>query len=139
MERYPQQIRTRPGFWLLLARDGSEVVGFAYGYRLPVDTGWWGNLLEAMSQDFTGETGERTFVVIEMAVRKPWRRRGVAAGLHARLIEGLVVERVTLTVRPEPEAAPARSAYVAWGYREVGRSHPGEEGPVYDAMVLDLR
>jgi len=139
IERYPQQIRTRPGFRLLLARDGSEVVGFAYGYRLPVDTSWWGNLLEVMPQDFTGETGERTFAVIEMAVRKPWRRQGVAAGLHTRLIEGLAVERVTLTVRPEPEAAPARSAYAAWGYRGVGRSHPGEEGPFYDAMVLDLR
>lgn len=138
IERYPQQIRTRPGFRLLLARDGSEVVGFTYGYRLPADTSWWGNLLESMPEEFARETGERTFAVVEMAVRKPWRRRGIAAGLHARLVEGLAVERVTLTVRPESEAAPAQSAYVAWGYRKVGRSHPWKEGPFYDAMVLDL-
>lgn len=139
IERYPQQVHTRPGFRLVVARDGGEVVGFTYGYRLPADTGWWGNLLERMPEEFARETGERTFAVIELAVRKPWRRRGIATGLHARLLEGLEVERVTLTVRPEPEAAPARSAYTAWGYRRVGRSHPGEEGPVYDALVLDLR
>ncbi|MDR3083184.1 MAG: hypothetical protein LBV60_20090, partial [Streptomyces sp.] len=51
---------------------------------------------------------------------------------------GLTAERVALTVRPEPEAAPARTAYARWGYRKVGRSHPGGEGPVYDAMVRDL-
>lgn len=115
------------------------MVGFGYGYRLPAGTGWWGNLLEPMPEDFTCETGERTFAIIELAVRKAWRRQGIAAGLHARLLGGLRVDRVTLTVRPEPEAAPARSAYQAWGYRKVGRSHPWEEAPVYDAMVLDLR
>ncbi|MER7820731.1 GNAT family N-acetyltransferase [Streptomyces sp. NPDC096153] len=138
IDRYPQQIRTQLGFRLVIARAAPEVVGFTYGYQLPATTGWWGNLLEPMPEDFTAETGDRTFAVIEMVVRRPWRRRGVAAGLHARLVEGLGVERVTLTVRPEPEAAPARAAYAAWGYRKVGRSHPSPEGPKYDVMVLTL-
>ncbi|MGW6925621.1 GNAT family N-acetyltransferase [Streptomyces sp. NPDC054950] len=139
IDRYRRQIDARPGFRLVLARDSGEVVGFTYGYRLPADTGWWNNLLEPMPRQFTRETGGRTFAVIELAVRRPWRRRGVAAGLHARLLDGLPVERVTLTMRPEPEAAPAQSAYAAWGYRKVGRSHPWPEAPVYDAMVLELR
>lgn len=138
IDHYQQQIRTRPGFRLVLARHGGEVVGFTYGYRLPADTGWWGNLLEPLPEDFTHETGERTFAVIELAVRAPWRRRGIAAGLHGRLLDGLAVERVTLTMRPEPEAAPAQSAYASWGYRQVGKSHPWEEAPVYDAMILEL-
>ncbi|MGW3644972.1 GNAT family N-acetyltransferase [Streptomyces sp. NPDC000878] len=138
IERYQVQAQ-RPGFRLVLARDGVEVVGFTFGYRLPADTRWWNNLLEPMPEDFTEESGERTFVVIELAVRKPWRRQGIAAGLHARLLDGLSVERVTLTMRPEPEAAPAQSAYVAWGYRKVGQSHPWDEAPFYDAMVLELR
>lgn len=129
----------RPGFRLVLARDGEEVVGFTYGYRLPPDTRWWSNLLEPLPGDFTRETGDRTFVIIELAVRKPWRRQGVAAALHARLLDGLDVERVTLTMRPEPEAAPAQSAYAAWGYRKVGVSHPWEEAPFYDCMVRELR
>ncbi|MFG3268494.1 GNAT family N-acetyltransferase [Streptomyces bobili] len=139
IEHYRRQLDTRPGFRLVLARDAGEVVGFTYGYRLPADTGWWGNLLEPMPAEFARETGERTFAVIELAVRKPWRRRGIAAGLHALLLGGLAVERVTLTMRPEPEAAPAQSAYAAWDYRKVGESHPWPEAPVYDAMVLDLR
>ncbi|MGJ5833525.1 GNAT family N-acetyltransferase [Streptomyces ossamyceticus] len=138
IDRYRQQIRTRPGFRLVLARDGGDVVGFTYGYRLPADTGWWGNLLEPLPPESTRETGERTFAVLELAVRKPWRRRGIAAGLHEQLLEGLAVERVTLTMRPEPEAAPAQSAYASWGYRKVGKSHPWEDAPVYDCMVLDL-
>lgn len=139
IEHYAQQIRSRPGFRLVLARERGQVVGFGYGYRLPADTGWWGNLLESVPEEFARETDERTFAVIELAVRKPWRRQGVAAGLHARLLDGLAVERVTLTVRPEPEAAPARAAYAAWGYRKVGRSHPWPEAPIYDCMVLGLR
>jgi len=56
-----------------------------------------------------------------------------------RLLEGLDVERVTLTMRPEPEAAPAQAAYAAWGYRKVGVSHPWEDAPYYDCMVRKLR
>ncbi|WP_338020719.1 GNAT family N-acetyltransferase [Streptomyces sp. TR1341] len=128
----------RAGMRLIIARDGDEVVGFTYGYLLPADSSWWANVQEDLAEDFTREDGSRTWVILELAVRKPWRRLGVAARLHALLLDGLDVERVTLTVRPEPEAVAAQSAYAAWGYREVGLSHPWEEAPFYTAMVLDL-
>lgn len=130
----------RPGFRVALAVDGGgEVVGFAYGFRLPPDTGWWRNLLRPPPAAFTAEDGQHTFAVVELAVRRPWRRQGVARRLHAALLAGLAVERVTLTVRPEPEAAPARAAYESWGYRNLGESQPGSSAPVYEAMVLRLR
>lgn len=134
------QVHTRrPGFRLVLARDGEEVVGFTYGYFLASDTRWWKNLQDIRLPDtFTREDGRRTFAIIELAVRKAWRRHGIAAALHTRLLEGLDAERVTLTVRPEPEAAPAQSAYAAWGYRKTGVSHPGDEAPLYDCMVREL-
>ncbi|MFD5728446.1 GNAT family N-acetyltransferase [Streptomyces sp. NPDC058368] len=128
----------RDGMRLVIARDGDEVVGFTYGYLLPADSPWWANVQEDLPEDFTREDGSRTWVILELAVRKPWRRLGIAARLHTLLLNGLDVERVTLTVRPEPEAAAAQSAYSAWGYREVGLSHPWEEAPFYTAMVLDL-
>ncbi|MDJ0460433.1 GNAT family N-acetyltransferase [Streptomyces sp. H27-C3] len=128
----------RPGMRLIIARDGEDVVGFTYGYFLPPGTGWWTNVDQDLADDFTCEDGRRTWVILELAVRKPWRRRGVAAALHAALLDGLPVQRVTLTLRPEPEAAPAQSAYKAWGYRAVGTSHPWEDAPYYTAMVLDL-
>jgi len=130
----------RPGFRLVLARDGDETVGFTYGYHLAPDTRWWKNLQDVqLPEAFTHEDGRRTFVIIELAVRKAWRRRGIAAALHAQLLAGLDVERVTLTMRPEPEAAPAQSAYAAWGYRKVGVSHPWDEAPLYDCMIRKLR
>lgn len=138
IERFGRQAQ-RSGFRLAVARDGGEVVGFSFGYLLPADTKWWEGQLRLLPAEFTAESGERTFVIIELAVRKPWRRRGVAAKLHSALIDGLRVERITLTMRPEPEAAPAQSAYAAWGYRKVGQSQPWDEAPVYDSMILDLQ
>ncbi|MEU2393630.1 GNAT family N-acetyltransferase [Streptomyces sp. NPDC007369] len=128
----------RAGMRLVVARDGADVIGFTYGYLLPADTGWWSNVDRELPADFTREDGARTWVILELAVRKPWRRRGIAAALHAALLDGLGVERVTLTVRPEPEAAPARMAYAAWGYQAVGTSHPWEGAPFYKAMVLEV-
>nr|WSZ98610.1 GNAT family N-acetyltransferase [Streptomyces sp. NBC_00857] len=137
VDRYRLQAK-HPGMRLVLAREGDGVVGFAFGYFLPADTRWWSNLQEPLPADFTREDGTRTYVIIELAVRKEWRRRGVAARLHTALVDGLDAERVTLTMRPEPTAAPAQSAYAAWGYRKVGVSHPWEEAPFYDAMILQL-
>jgi GNAT superfamily N-acetyltransferase len=138
IERFQRQAE-RPGFRLSAARAGGELLGFAFGYLLPADTKWWDAALTPLPADFTAETGTRTFVIIELAVRAPWRRQGVAGNLHAALVGGLAVERVTLTMRPEPEAAPAQAAYERWGYRTVGQSQPWDEAPVYNSMVLDLR
>ncbi|MFF7953998.1 GNAT family N-acetyltransferase [Streptomyces griseorubiginosus] len=138
MAHYRVQAR-RPGMRLVIAYDGDQVAGFTYGYYLAPDTRWWANLQDVELPDaFTREDGKRTFVIIELAVREPWRRRGIAAELHARLLEGLDAVRVTLTMRPEPEALPAQSAYAAWGYRKVGVSHPWDEAPLYDCMVREL-
>lgn len=128
----------RAGMRLVIARDNGEVVGFTYGYLLPADSSWWANVQEGLPEDFAREDGRRTWVILELAVRKAWRRLGVAENLHQLLLDGLDVERVTLTVRPEPEAKAAQSAYEKWGYREVGLSHPWDEAPFYTAMVLDL-
>ncbi|MET9290926.1 GNAT family N-acetyltransferase [Streptomyces sp. NPDC003077] len=139
IDRYRVQAQ-RPGMRLVLARDAADgnAIGFAFGYLLSADTQWWQNMQEPLPEHFTSEDGTRTFVIIELAVRAAWRRRGVATGLHTTLLDGLTVERVTLTMRPEPEAEPAQAAYAAWGYEKVGVSHPWEEAPYYDAMVLTL-
>ncbi|MFD5554301.1 GNAT family N-acetyltransferase [Streptomyces sp. NPDC127068] len=135
--RHYQAHVQRPGMRLALAREGDEVVGFAYGLPLAADAAWWHGVPD-LHEDFTREDGARTFAVFELAVRRKWRRSGVAGRLHALLRDGLAVERVTLAVRPEPEAKPAQSAYAKWGYREVGPVRPREEGPAYTVMVLDV-
>jgi hypothetical protein len=57
-------------------------------------------------------------------------------GLHTHLLAGLTEERATLLVRPD--AAAARSAYLSWSYRPIGRLQPFPDGPIYDAMMKDL-
>ncbi|MEV7867002.1 GNAT family N-acetyltransferase [Streptomyces sp. NPDC088124] len=137
IEHYQAHVR-RAGMRLVIARDAHQVVGFTYGYLLPADSQWWANVQEDLPEDFTREDGARTWVVLELAVRKAWRRLGIATTLHALLLDGLDIERVTLTVRPEPEAKAAQAAYAKWGYHEVGLSHPWDEAPFCTAMVLDL-
>ncbi|MGW7002625.1 GNAT family N-acetyltransferase [Streptomyces sp. NPDC054933] len=139
-ERFTRQAATRPYFRLVLARDAADrIVGFTYGYCLPADTRWWSGLQQPPADPgFTRETGERTFAVIELAVRRPWRRSGVATALHTALLDGMPAERATLTVRPEPEVDPAHQAYSHWGYRSLGPSRPWDDAPLYTAMIRTL-
>ncbi|WP_217162933.1 GNAT family N-acetyltransferase [Streptomyces sp. AC512_CC834] len=137
LDRFAQEILL-PRARLVVARCGDAPVGYAFGYPLPSDTGWWKAMDEETTAEFASETGERTLAVVELGVRPDWRRQGVAARVHDRLREGLGVERVTLAVRSEAEAAPARAAYAAWGYRQVGHWRQADDGPVSHIMVLDL-
>ncbi|MGW4026440.1 GNAT family N-acetyltransferase [Streptomyces sp. NPDC005009] len=137
VDRFAQEIRL-PRARLVVARCGGLPVGYAFGYPLPPDTGWWKAMDEETTAEFAAENGERTLGIVELAVRTGWRRQGVAARMHTRLLEGLGVERVTLAMRPDPEAAPAHAAYAAWGYRQVGRWRPAEDEPVSHIMLLTL-
>jgi len=121
-----------------VARCGDLPVGYTFGYPLPPDTGWWKAMEEETTAEFAAETGQRTLAIVELAVRAGWRRQGVAARLHAHLHEGLGVERVTLAMRPDPEAAPAHATYTAWGYRQVGHWQPAHDEPVSHIMLLTL-
>lgn len=138
IDRYQRQVTDYAGFRIAIASDDDSVIGFAFGFLLPPDSSWWDAALSPLPSDFTRETGQRTFVVIELAVRKRWRRQGIAKRLHAELLSGLDIERVTLTVRPEIEAEAAQTAYRSWGYRQICRSRPWSEAPLYDLLILPI-
>jgi ribosomal protein S18 acetylase RimI-like enzyme len=137
LDRFDQQTR-QPGFRLVTATSGHAVIGFAFGYLLSPDTQWWSGLRQSLPSAVTVETGRRTFTIIELAVRAPFRRRGIGTALHTALLHQLAAERITLAVRPEPEADPARSAYAAWGYYKVAQTEPWHGAPIYDVMIMDL-
>ena len=127
----------QPNFRLVIADRLNESVGFAFGHQLHLQTSWWDGALTALPDDITTERPGRTFAIIELVVRHPYRQRGVARWLHTHLTAGLSEERVTLLVRPD---APApRRAYLSWGYQQVGRIQPFPAGPVYDAMIKSLQ
>ncbi|KUJ65380.1 acetyltransferase [Streptomyces albus subsp. albus] len=134
---FPAQTR-EAGFRAALARtvDG-EPVGMAYGYALGPDTGRWDRLTEPVPDDMRREDGHRTFCLMELAVRGPWRGQGIARRLHTILLDGIEAERVLLNVHPDGTAASA--AYRSWGYRKIGEAHPWEGADLRDVMLLDLR
>ncbi|GGP57970.1 GNAT family N-acetyltransferase [Streptomyces calvus] len=135
--RFPSQARNE-AFRATLARTGDgEPVGMAYGYPLGPNTGWWQGLIQPVSEDMRREDGHRTFGLMELAVRVPWRRQGVARRLHDVLLDSTGAERVLLNVHPDSTAAVA--AYRAWGYEKVGETRPWNGADVHDVMLLALR
>ncbi|KUJ65284.1 acetyltransferase [Streptomyces albus subsp. albus] len=134
--RFRSQAR-KGTFRAALARtEDGEPVGMAYGYPLGRHTGWWDQLTEPVPEDMCREDGRRTFGLMELAVRGPWRRRGIAHRLHEMLLDGVGAERVLLNVHPG--CAAAQAAYRSWGYRKVGEARPWEGADLHDVMVLDL-
>ncbi|MFD0474389.1 GNAT family N-acetyltransferase [Nonomuraea thailandensis] len=90
-----------------------------------------------MPDDLRREDGHRTFGLMELAVRGPWRGQGIARRLHETLLDGLGAERVMLNVHP---GSKAPAAYRAWGYRKIGEARPlGTGTDLRHVMLLDLR
>ncbi|WP_327283539.1 MULTISPECIES: GNAT family N-acetyltransferase [unclassified Streptomyces] len=138
--RFPVQAR-KHGFRAVLARaegDG-EPIGMAYGFPLGPDTVWWDELTEPVPEAMRREDGRRTFGLMELAVRGPWRGQGVARRLHtALLLDAVGAERVMLNVNQA--SGEASAAYRAWGYRKIGEARPLVDGAeLRDVMLLDLR
>jgi ribosomal protein S18 acetylase RimI-like enzyme len=132
---WSQQI-DQTNFRLVVARRADEPIGFAFGYQLRVQTQWWDGALTPLPDEITTEHSGRTFAIIEIAVRRPYRQRGVGRLLHTHLTAGLSEGRITLAVRPD--APTPQRAYRSWGYRSVGQIQPFPGGPVYDALIRSL-
>jgi ribosomal-protein-alanine acetyltransferase len=78
--------------------------------------------------------------ILNLAVRRDRRRRGVARALLAFVIaelRSMQAESVYLEVRESN--APARALYEAEGFANTGRRRSYYENPKEDALVLSLR
>lgn len=134
--RFARQ-RQNAGFRLVEARAGDEIIGFGLGVPLASTTPWWSRLVTPLSDDVTREYAGRTFALIELLVRRPWRRQYVAETIHDLLLRNRPEERATLTVLPAARAAQA--AYAKWGWRKVAQKHnPLPGSPIFDVLVKEL-
>ena len=135
-ERFQVQ-RRQPGFALVEARDGADLVGLAFGVTLQPSTPWWNHLTAPLPAEVTTENPGRTFALVELLVRPQWRRRGIAQAMHDLLLKDRPEERATLTVLPA--AAPAQAAYQKWAWRKVAQKrNPLPGSPLFDVMLRDL-
>ena len=139
-DRYRRQLASHmkaSGWDLVAAYQGDELVGYAYGFPLQPDTGWWNGLLTTLPDHEITETGHRTFALSELMVRVVWRGRGIGRALHDRLLSARREVRATLLV--EPDNFDAKARYSQWGWTELARLRPSwEAAPVLEALVLPL-
>ncbi|MEU0411741.1 GNAT family N-acetyltransferase [Streptomyces griseorubiginosus] len=118
-----------PGFDCVIAYDGDEPVGFAYGAPANPYREWWREHMEAPEKD-------RTFSYSELAVRTKWRKAGLAERLSRALLDGRDEDLAVLLV--DTEHPRVQAMYEAWGFRKVGERQPFPDSPVYAVMVVEL-
>jgi GNAT superfamily N-acetyltransferase len=137
-ERFAQRLDEHvkePGFELVTGHIGNVLVGYAYGSTLPTDTWFWTSLEGIADPDITRETGDRTFWLRELLVRKDHQRRGHARRLLDALLAGRTEERAVLFVRSDN---PARRHYEHWGWSIIGNMPPQPGIPEFEAMLAEL-
>lgn len=136
LERLHVQAR-QPGFAMIEARHGLELTGMAFGVTLQPTTPWWQHLTTPLPDDITTEWPGRTFALVELLVRRAWRRQHIAQTMHDLLLHNRPEERATLTVLPA--AQPARNAYTTWGWQTITQKrNPLPGSPLFDVMIKDL-
>ncbi|MGH3829666.1 MAG: GNAT family N-acetyltransferase [Pseudonocardiaceae bacterium] len=123
---------------LVTARVGDELVGFAFGYSLRPERGWWDGLRPAPPAGFTEETGSRTVVLSEIEVRRARQDRGIGRVVHDAFLSRRAEERATLA--SNPKATDTHALYERWGWRRMGivPGKPGAYYPEYVRFVLPL-
>jgi ribosomal protein S18 acetylase RimI-like enzyme len=126
-----------PTFGIATAQVGAELVGFGYGFTVPVNTSRWSQVIPAPSVELAKEWPGRTFLLFDYAVRPALRGQGIGHRLHDLLLGSRSEERATLTV--QPTAVDTKRLYERWRWRQVGQIEGGQTAaaPVFDVYLRD--
>ncbi|MBD0743140.1 GNAT family N-acetyltransferase [Streptomyces sp. CBMA152] len=128
-----------PGWTVAIGYENGRPVGYCHGFCLAADTDWWSNMILPLPKYVTWETGQRTAVLSEIAVRKPWRGTGVASQLHEIWLSLRQEERVTLLVDPAVGDGALQAACETWGYRRVADHRELHATTAHTAMIRPVR
>ncbi|MFE5484126.1 GNAT family N-acetyltransferase [Streptomyces sp. NPDC056527] len=117
-------------FDCVIAYDGDEPAGFAYGASANPGREWWREHLSPAPNPDT------TFALSELMVRPKWRKTGLSKSLHDHLLRS---RPETLTVLLVDTAQPrVQALYEAWGYHKVGERQPFPDSPRCAVMLHGL-
>ncbi|MFI0781078.1 GNAT family N-acetyltransferase [Streptomyces sp. NPDC021212] len=119
-----------PEFSCVIAFDGDEAVGFAYGAPAAPGREWWREHVEPAPEK------DLTFSYSELAVIPKWRKQGVAERLTRALVEKRAEDLVVLLV--DVEHPRVQALYESWGFRKVGEQRPFPDSPVFAVMLARL-
>lgn len=116
------------GFELVTATLDHALIGFSFGY--PFSPGqWWGECTPAPEEILSSSK----FAVIELNVRKEFRRQGIGKKLLGTLLEGRGEPFATLATTT---GSTANAMYLRWGWHKVGYFAPP---PPMDALLIPLQ
>ncbi|MEU5281081.1 GNAT family N-acetyltransferase [Streptomyces asoensis] len=119
------------GFTCVVAFEGDEPTGFAYGAPLQPGREWW------RSTEFQPNNGyAATYAVSEVMVRPQWRKQGISDHLHEALLEERSEDIAVLLV--DVTHPKVQELYETWGYEKVGEQRPFADSPLYAVMVKKL-
>lgn len=119
-----------PEFSCVIAYDGNEVVGFAYGAPGTEGREWWREHLDPVPEK------SRTFHFSELMVRERWRKTGTSERLHRALMDAREADLAALLV--DVTHPKVQALYESWGYRKVGERQPFPDSPVFAVMLVGL-
>ena len=125
-----------PGFETVLIRKGTDLVGFVTAAHL-TGTGWWDPLVTGRGDLDMTEDGTRTLAIFDLLVAEDHRGKRLASLLHAGVLAGRDVERISL-LSSAPQQ-PAFSMFQRWKYEIVGRVQFEKSGPQFDLFLKPNR
>jgi ribosomal protein S18 acetylase RimI-like enzyme len=130
--RLPEHVR-RTDFLFLVARDSSDVVGFAYGYTGAYGQWWTEHVARALTPEQRVEWLDPPhFEIVELHVRPAWQRRGVGSALLAQLLTRQPHDRAVLST--QAGSRKARAFYAKNGWIELASIDFGRGYPPYLAL-----
>ncbi|WP_432104075.1 GNAT family N-acetyltransferase [Streptomyces sp. bgisy091] len=118
-------------FTCVVAFDGDEPTGFAYGAPLQPGREWWRSTAFEPNNGYTV-----TYAVSEVMVRPKWRKQGISDRLHEALLKDREDDLAVLLV--DVTHPKVQELYETWGYAKVGEQQPFADSPVYAVMVKRL-
>lgn len=130
IDRTERQVH-QDGFTLLMGCVDGEPTGYAFGYTYAPGKWLPGQCTPPPPQDIVQSA---KFFVVELIVRRPFRRRGYARQLMDSLLRDRTEPFATLCVHPK---AAARIIYPRWGWHEVCKMSGGTV--TFDIMVKPLQ
>lgn len=119
-----------PEFSCVIAYDGDEVAGFAYGAPAKQGREWWREHLNPSPGK------DRTFSFSELMVREQWRKTGAAERLTRGLLDGRGEALAVLLV--DADHPKVQDLYESWGFRQLGPYQPFADSPLFTVMLADL-
>ena len=138
IERFSTRVNnwymTRPRFQCVLARLGTELVGFSTASNLRENDSWWSDAHPSLHQEFIFENGKRTMAIFDFMTKSSFRGQKVASNMHKILLGNSNTERVTLLSSEQQQ--PAHYMWFSWDYLIISKRIKNDQ-PVLDLFVLD--